>query len=416
MSAFSCIFTPARAEEVSKALLFRSPQWQEFRDAVVANHFRVIGDAELEAPRRADETKAAGWPEAAVEDCLKKALENLDASSAYYSASQWGQMKNPSGGFVGIGLEIRHASGRNGEIEIVSTLRDSAAERAGLLQGDLIISIGGKPISGVPIMEAVRSMRGEPGSVLDLRVRRAGVVEPMRFSVRREQIRLRSVKAALIAPGVLWLRIVQLREQTRSEILAEVSRLKQQNPVDPRQVILDLRGSPGGLLEALVSVAALWLPEEAAVVRTIEKTGPPGRIYRATPADYAKAGEGADSQQGILHRLPVTIVVDSKTAAGSEALAQVLREQRQAKIVGQITFGYGAIDKLFSLSTGAAFRIQIATMESPEGGLWHGKGITPDVAVSSAAQGNWEYGSLPGDSALTSVLGIDDTTPLPALK
>lgn len=399
--------TPAWGEENLHARIFASPQWREFREEVLANHVRLLTDAQLEEPcRQAVLPDGAEALDTAVVTCLQAVLRGLDANSAYFTPGERQRMATPQNGFVGIGLEMRQAASRNGDIEIVSTLRGSAAERAGVLPGDLIFSIGNEPTRGVPFMDAVQSMRGEAGSVLDLRVRRPGVDEPMRFSIRREQVRLRSVRASAVAPGVFWLRLSQLRDDTRREILAEVARLVRQSPQPPTQVILDLRGCPGGLLDALVGVAALWTPERAAILRTVDRSGPPGRLYLATPADYAKADTGPDSDpaDGPLHRLPLTILVNQRTSAGAEALAQVLREKRAASVFGQTTSGLAAIDKILPLQSGAAFRIQIARMESPEGASWESLGVVPDVLVSSNAKSDWEYGLLPGDAELAAVL------------
>lgn len=404
----------AWAQETSHDRIFASSQWREFRAAVMANHVRPVTDSRLQAPcRQVVASDSLDALDAAVATCIQAALKELDANSAYFSPEERQRMAAGPNGFVGIGLELRPAASRNGDIEIVSTIQGSAAERAGLLPGDLIFSISDRLTSGVPMMNAVQSMRGEAGSILNLRVRRPGVDEPIRFSVRREQIRVRSVRASLAAPGVFWLRLSQLRDTTRREILAEVTRLERQSPQPPTQVILDLRGCPGGLLDALVGVAALWTPEGSGIVRTVDQSGPPGRLYLATPDDYAKSDTDADSDptNELLHRLPLTILVDQRTAAGAEALAQVLREKRKAKVFGQTTFGIAAIDKVLPLQSGAAFRIQIARMESPEGASWESRGVVPDVLVPTSTTMDWQYGALPGDTELAAVLAaITDGT------
>lgn len=139
--------------------------------------------------------------ETAVVACLQAVLKDLDANSAYITPEERQQMQKGQNAFVGIGLEMREAHNGNGEIEIVSTLHGSPAEKAGLLAGDRIIAIVERPTLGVPLMTSVRSMRGEPGSVLVLRVRRVGSAEALRFLIRREPIRLQSVKGGMPAPG-----------------------------------------------------------------------------------------------------------------------------------------------------------------------------------------------------------------------
>ncbi|WP_082091331.1 S41 family peptidase [Paracidovorax citrulli] len=395
------------AQETLHDRIFASLQWREFRDAVMTNYVRPVTDAQLQAPcRQAVASNNFAVLDVAVVTCLQAVLKDLDTNSAYFSPEERQRMAVGPNGFVGIGLELRSAASRNGDIEIVSTIQGSAAERAGLLPGDLIFSIADKLTSGVPLMTAVQSMKGEAGSVLNLRVRRPGVTEPIRFSVRREQIRIQSVRASLAAPGVLWLKVSQLRDTTRRDILAEVARLERQSPQPPTQVILDLRSCPGGLLDALVGVAALWTPNGSGIVRTVDQSGPPGRLYLATPEDYAKSDTDVDSDptDGPLQRLPLTILVNQQTAAGAEALAQILREKRQAKIFGQTTFGFTAIVKMLPLQSGAAFKMQIASMESPEGVSWEHRGVVPDVIVPINTTTDWKYGALPGDTELAAVL------------
>ena len=399
--------TIARAEESLHDKIFASERWLEFRDGVMANHVRPVTDGQLQSPCLQG-TAATGHEsfDAAVTACMQAVLNGLDRNSSYFTREDRERMDAPpGGGFVGIGLEMRQAPSRNGDIEIVSTIRGSAAERAGLLPGDLIFSIANWPTRGVPLEDAVRSMRGIAGTILELRVRRQGAEVPLRFSVRREQVRLRSVRGGLVAPGVMWLRLSQLRDETRGEIVAEVARLGRQTPDPLAKVVLDLRGCPGGLVEAMVGIAALWVPEGTAIVRTIEQSGLPGRLYRATPADYLKSNPNGNDEpsDGTLRRLPLTILVNQRTAGGAEALALALRESRQAQVFGQATFGSAAMDKILPLKSGAAFRIEIGRMESPAGSTWESRGVVPDIVVPVQMTAG-EYGALPGDTELAALL------------
>jgi carboxyl-terminal processing protease len=399
--------TQAWSQDTLHDRLFASAQWRDLRDKVMERRVSPVTDAELQAPcRQAVAPDASNILDAALETCLRVAVESLDAGSTYYTPEARQRMQVGPNDFVGIGLELRQSASRNGEVEIVSAIRGSPAERAGLLSGDLIFSIANRSTQGVPLMDAVRSMRGKAGSFLDLQVRRPGVAEPIHFSVQREQIRVLSTRTGLPAPGVLWLRLSQFRQDTRRDLLADVVRAEHQSPERLRQVILDLRDCPGGLLESMVALAALWMPEGTPVVRVIERSGPPGRLYRATPADYIKAdtGQGSDPADGPLHRLPLTVLVNERTGSGAEALAQVLREVRQARVFGQTTFGLAGIDTMTALESGAAMRIKTGYMESPAGVSWESEGVVPDVLLPKNTSANLEYGELPVDTELAAVL------------
>lgn len=182
--------------------------------------------------------------------------------------------------------------------------------------------------------------------------------------------------------------------------------MERQSPQPLAQVILDLRGCPGGLLDAVAAVAALWVPEGTAILRLVEQSGPPGRLYRAVPSDFAKANvdQVDDSAEGPLHRLPLTILVNHRTGPGAEALAQALRENRDARLFGQTTFGLAEVDTILPLQSGAAIRIATGRMESPNGFSWMSRGVEPDVPLPSNTPTNWEYGSLPSDTELAAVL------------
>ncbi|SFQ40759.1 S41 family peptidase [Variovorax sp. 770b2] len=415
--ALSGTITQAWGQDTLHDRLFATPQWRDMRDKVMERRASPITDAELQAPcRQAVAPDASNILDAALETCLQVAVGSLDPGSTYYTPEAWRRTQAGPSDFVGIGLELRQSASRNGEVEIVSPIRGSPAERAGLLPGDLIFSIANRSTLGVPLMDAVRSMRGEAGSFLDLQARRPGVAEPIHFSIKREPIRVLTTRVGLPAPGVLWLRLTQFRQETRRDLLADVARLERQSPERLRRVILDLRGCPGGLLESVVALAALWTPEGTPIMRVIERSGPPGRLYRATPADYAKADtdQGSDHADGLLHRLPLAILVDDRTGSGAEALAQVLRETRQARVFGQATFGLAGIDTMTALPSGAAMRIKTGYMESPAGVSWASEGVVPDVPLpKSSTSTNLEYGALPGDTELAAVLAAlgatDDT-------
>ena len=390
--------------------VFASPQWKDFRDVAMARGVYSVSEADLQhSCLQALDGEASNAVDAAFTVCVKAAIKKLGTNAAYYSSEEVREWKSKPGTFAGIGLDMRVARGSVGVIEIVSVHDGAPAEKAGLLPGDQITSVAGRPTFGVPLADSVQAMRGVPGSFLNLRVRRQGVSEPLRFSIQRETLRVQSVKAGMPSPGILWIRLAQLRDETRRDVVTEMARWERRGSLPLAHVILDLRDCQGGLLEAVSSVAALWTRAGTPIVRKVERAGPPGHLYRAARADGVgtndeQASGTAAPAEGPLYKLPLAILVGQRTASGAEALAQALREGRDARVFGRATFGMAEVDTILPLQSGAVIRVATGRLESPNGFSWASKGIQPDVPLPENDLTYWTFGELPDDKELAAVL------------
>jgi carboxyl-terminal processing protease len=258
----------------------------------------------------------------------------------------------------------------------------------------------------MPLTDAVRLMRGEAGTDLRLVVFRPEASSRLTFIVKREAIRLFSVRSKWIAPELAYIRTSQFRDDTRGELIAAVQKLQANGTRPLKGLVLDLRLCPGGLLTATVDIASLFISPGQSVLRT---AGPQAGASQHYAASATAAGERnvpltTEPTNWPLRDIPVVVLVDRYTGGGAEALAALLKEVRGVTVVGETTSGFGLIQQLFRLKSGASVRIGTALMSTPEGRVWHGNGIAPDVEVKRVEGVKWEFGDLQLDDGLKAAM------------
>lgn len=385
-----------------------SPQWQAFARQVAQNHVSPLQAGQLEAGcRESIQPQATQADDGVIEDCIRAAANQLDPGAIYFSRTEWKTLQDDfKRKFVGIGLELRAHAGRAGLVEIVSAIKGSPAERAGLQAGDVIYSIDGVSTGNLTLTESVRVMRGEAGTDMTLLLYRPGVAGTLKFVVTREPIRVLTTRSKLLSPGLAYLRISQFADRTRNEVIAAVAQLEAGNGGPLSGLVLDLRNCPGGLLSATVGIAALFVPANAEILRVTGQRADTGRVYRASPDDYASKdiAQAPEPAHAPLKAPRLVVLVNGGTATGAEALAQALRERRGAILMGQPTFGRAVVEQVFPLEHGAGMRIATGMMTSPQGLSWQGQALSPDVSASPPAGRAPEFGDLPGDTQLEAAI------------
>ena len=266
-----------------------------------------------------------------------------------------------SGNFSGIGAEIGI---REKRLIIISPLKNSPAERAGIKSGDHILQIDGKPSDGLSLNESVKRIRGERGSVVTLLILRDEFSEPKEFKITREDILVPTIDWEIKEGGIMHIQLYKFNINTESAFYsAMISGLQR----GIRGIVLDLRNNPGGYLEMSVSLAGWFLERGELVVAEESRTGE--RIEF-----YARGNE-------VLKRVPVVVLVNEGSASASEILAGALRDQREVKLVGEKTFGKGTVQQLKDLSDGSIIKMTVAHWLLPSGQLIEGNGLTPDYEV-----------------------------------
>ena len=316
-----------------------------------------------------------------LEGALKGMVSNLDPHSEYMNLKDYADMQESTKGeFGGLGMEV---GSEDGFVKVVSPIEDTPAERAGIQSGDYIIKIDDASTRGMSVTDAVKRMRGEPGTKITLTLTRKDAPQPIVVTLTRAVIKVRSVRHDIIEPGYGYLRISQFQERTVPAMTEALQAMRQTNGGPLKGLIIDLRDDPGGLLNAAVGVSAAFLPENAKVVSTKGRDGKEGMVLNARQEDYIITS-GGDPLKGLpaeLKNIPLTVLVNSGSASASEIVAGALQDHKRAAIVGTQSFGKGSVQTVMPLSGGSAVKITTALYYTPNDRSIQAQGIVPDVEV-----------------------------------
>jgi carboxyl-terminal processing protease len=254
-----------------------------------------------------------------------------------------------SGNYAGLGIQI---DVRNGWITVVAPLPETPAERAGVETGDQIIEVNGKSTEGWKNDEAVKALRGEAGSKVTIVIRRTGIPEPIRYSLTRAQIHIRSVpEGTMFDNGMGYISLNPVSETSAGELSREIAAMKGKGM---KSMILDLRLNPGGLLDQGVEVSDLFLDNKQEIVATR------GRARGSTKEYFDDARQSWPD-------LPIVVLVNDGTASAAEIIAGALQDHDRAVVVGSPTFGKGLVQTLFPLGEGVALKLTTARWYTPSG-------------------------------------------------
>ena len=301
-----------------------------------------------------------------VEAAINGMLTSLDPHSSFLNNDNFSDMQvQTKGKFGGLGIEITM---EDGVIKIVSPIDDTPAAKAGLQPEDLIIAVNEKPIRGMTLSDAVDKLRGEVGSKVTITIKR-GTLEPFDVTVKRDTIKIRSVRAKMFE-GIGYLRVTTFSEQTTSGLTKEIEEMFREHNDKLQGFVLDLRNNPGGLLSEAISVSDAFL-ERGEIVSTRGRSDENASRAYARPGDIAKG-------------LPVVVLINSGSASASEIVAGALKDHRRAVLLGTRSFGKGSVQSVIPLSGNSAMRLTTARYYTPSGVSIQAKGITPDIEVALA--------------------------------
>jgi len=302
-----------------------------------------------------------------IEGALAGMLSNLDPHSTYMNREMFKQMQaDTSGEFGGLGIEIVAAEGG---IRVVAPIEDTPADRAGIQAGDLIIKIEEQLAKDMSLAEAVKMMRGKPGTSIHLTIFRETEVQPLEVKIVRAVIKVKSVKSDLLAPGYAYLRITQFQERTSEQLKKQLTDLRKQSRGDLYGAILDLRNNPGGLLDQAVEVSDLFL-DKGGIVSTKSRVGR-NMSYEAEKGD-------------LLNGLPLVVLINNGSASASEIVSGALQDNKRAVLMGTKSFGKGSVQRIIPLGDGTAFKLTTALYYTPSGRSIQATGIEPDIEVEQA--------------------------------
>ncbi len=307
---------------------------------------------------------------------LKGMLNGLDPHSEFMEPVKYDELKKDTEGqFGGVGIVI--GIGENNSLTVISPMEDTPAFRAGIVAGDRIVKIDGKSTEKLNLQDAVKRLRGQPGSEVTLTFYRPANSLTKEVKLTRAIIKVDTVKDInserkfpLSDNQIGYIRLTQFGEQTTYDLDDALKKLENQGM---RALILDLRNNPGGLLEQAVRVCEKFLPKDELVVSTEGRVHPKKTPYRAS-------GRGKHLE------IPMVILVNTGSASASEIVAGCLQDHKRAIVVGEQTFGKGSVQSILPLPDGSALRLTTAKYYTPSHREIHEKGITPDIVIPMTSE------------------------------
>ncbi|WP_373539582.1 carboxyl-terminal processing protease CtpB [Chamaesiphon sp.] len=305
---------------------------------------------------------------------IRSTLKKLgDPYTRFLDPQQFQSLNNQtSGEMSGVGIRLE-ANPRTQQLVVAEAIENSPAAKAGIKTGDVIVAIDGKSTKSMNLESAISLIRGEIGKPITLKIAR-GSKSPFDIPLTRAQIEVASVFSEAKQEGNLKVGYIRLSEFSSHSSEQMQKAIKDLNRKQVGAYVLDMRGNPGGLLQASVEIARMWL-DNGTIVKTVDRKG---------------SNEDFRAVQGALTQLPMAVLVDGNSASASEILAGALKDNRRAQIVGAQTFGKALVQSVHSLSDGSGMAVTVAHYYTPNGTDIGQKGVTPDVKVdlSSMEQRN----------------------------
>lgn len=291
-------------------------------------------------------------------------IESLDDPYSDYmsedEASKFHQ--SISSTFEGIGAEIQE---KDGHIIIVTPIKGSPAEKAGLKPNDIVISVDGKSLQGLSSTEAVALIRGEKGTKVQLIVQRPGLndAEPMNLTIVRDTIPLQTVYGEMVEDGIAKVQITSFSQKTSQDLVEVLNEMKK---AGMKGLVLDVRHNPGGLLEQAINISSLFVPYGEILFKVEDKDGNV-KEYKSNNKDN--------------FNMPLVVLIDKGSASASEILAGAVSESAGITLVGEKSFGKGTVQKAQDFPDGSNIKFTTEKWLTPKGNWIHKKGIKPDILV-----------------------------------
>lgn len=301
-----------------------------------------------------------------LESAIRGMLAGLDPHSSYLDQDQFKELQvGTTGEFGGLGIEVGM---EDGFVKVIAPIDDTPAQAAGVEAGDLVIRLDDTPVKGLTLGDAVKIMRGKPGTDITLTIVREGEEKPLKITITRAVIKVKSVKSRMLEDSFGYVRVSQFQAKTADNLIAAVEKLeKKEGPM--KGMVLDLRNNPGGVLNGAVAVSDAFL-EKGLIVYTEGRVADSRLRFNATPDD-------------VLHGAPLVVLVNQGSASASEIVAGALQDHRRAIVVGTQTFGKGSVQTIVPLNNKTAVKLTTARYYTPSGRSIQAEGIVPDIKLDN---------------------------------
>jgi carboxyl-terminal processing protease len=303
-----------------------------------------------------------------IDNAVRGMLSGLDPHSAFLDMDAYRDLQvGTSGEFGGLGIEVGM---EDGFVKVIAPIDDTPAQRAGVMAGDMIVRLNDTPVKGLTLKEAVDIMRGKPGTDITLTIIREGHDGPIKTTITRSVIKVKSVKSRMLEDGFGYIRITQFQASTGDNLIEAVEALKKENGGKKLNgVVLDLRNNPGGVLNAAVDVSDAFL-RKGLIVYTEGRSENSRIEFKATPKD-------------VLDDALMVVLVNVGSASASEIVAGALQDHKRAIVMGDRTFGKGSVQTILPMSDGSALKLTTARYYTPSGRSIQADGIVPDIQLEN---------------------------------
>lgn len=308
-----------------------------------------------------------------VQGALKGMLQSLDPHSQFMDKEAFKAMREETAGqFGGLGITIGL---KDMVLTVIAPMEGTPAFRAGLLSGDKIMEVDGESTEGISLEDAVKKLRGEPGTTVKIKIFRPTVQLMKEFELERAVINVPSIKDTRVLDGQIgYVRMLQFGESTADDLQKELDTLEKQQV---KALVLDLRSNPGGLLSAAVEVAQKFLRRGDLIVFTRGRDNRMERSYRARG-------------RATFPNVPMVVLINGFSASASEIVAGALQDNQRAILVGEKSFGKGSVQSVLPQDAGTAIRLTTAKYYTPSERVIHDNGIEPDIVVPLSVE-NWRH-------------------------
>lgn len=295
---------------------------------------------------------------------LKGMLATLDPHSQFLDPEEYKELKTETEGkFGGLGIEI---SIRDGLLTIITPIEDTPAWKAGIKAGDRIVKIEDELTKDITLSDAVKKLRGKPGTDITITVLREEEFKILEFKLTREIIHIEDVKhTQILEDGIGYIRLTEFREDSAKAFRKALDELAEKGA---NSLIVDLRNNPGGLLNVAISITEEFLPAGETIVSTKGRRESQNTVTKSTNTRH-------------LIEWPMVVLINEGSASGSEILAGALKDNKRAIILGTKSFGKGSVQSVIPLPDGSGLRLTTSKYFTPSGTSIHGIGIEPDIHV-----------------------------------